>query len=152
MRKAIYWFRRDLRITDNAALSAASRQAEHVVPVYVLGEWKLNHRWTGANRQHFLCGCLAALENDLRTIGGRLVLRQGDPVAELEKLAVETGAEAIFFNRDPDLHPVCESLAQSSATVPEPATSIPCDAVRNRIAAASVARHMGSVRGRTADS
>ena len=104
MRKAIYWFRRDLRITDNAALSAASRQAEHVVPVYVLGEWKLNHRWTGANRQHFLCGCLAALENDLRTIGGRLVLRQGDPVAELEKLAVETGAEAIFFNRDPDPH------------------------------------------------
>ena len=104
MRKTIYWFRRDLRITDNTALSAASRQAEHVVPVYVLGEWKLNHRWTGANRQHFLCGCLAALENDLRTIGGRLVLRQGDPVAELEKLTVETGAEAIFFNRDPDPH------------------------------------------------
>jgi len=104
VRRAIHWFRRDLRLTDNTALSAASRQARSVFPVYVLGDWRQAHRWTGPNRQHFLCGCLAALENDLPTIGGRLLVRRGNPVAELEKLAVETGAEAIFFNRDPDPH------------------------------------------------
>ena len=104
MRKVLHWLRRDLRLTDNTALSAASLQAESVVPVFILSDWKRSHRWTGPNRQHFLCGCLAALENDLRTIGGRLVVRQGDPVAELEKLVAETGAEAIFFNRDPDPH------------------------------------------------
>ena len=104
MRRVLHWFRRDLRLTDNTALGAASSQADSLVPVYVLSEWERHHRWTGPNRQHFLCGCLAALENDLRMIGGRLVVRRGDPVAELERLAVETGAEAIFFNRDPDPH------------------------------------------------
>ena len=104
MRRAIHWFRRDLRLTDNTALSAASQQAESVIPVYVLSHWKRSHRWTGANRQHFLCGCLASLDKNLRTIGGRLVMRQGDPVAELEKLLIETKAEAVFFNRDPDPH------------------------------------------------
>lgn len=104
MNRVIHWFRRDLRLSDNSALSAASREAGSVIPVYVLSEWSGRHRWTGANRQHFLCGCLASLEKNLRTIGGRLVIRQGDPVAELEKLVVETGAEAVFFNRDPDPH------------------------------------------------
>ncbi|NBR49569.1 hypothetical protein EBU02_12140 [bacterium] len=68
----------------------------------ILSDWKKNHRWTGANRQHFLCGCLSSLAGVLAEIGGRLVIRQGDAVAELEKLALETRAEAIFFNRDPD--------------------------------------------------
>jgi deoxyribodipyrimidine photo-lyase len=104
MKRVLHWFRRDLRLTDNTALTAASRQAGSVIPVTVLSDWKRSHRWTGTNRQHFFCGCLASLEKDLRAIGGRLVVRQGDPVVELERLVVETKAEAIFFNRDPDPH------------------------------------------------
>lgn len=104
MKKVIHWFRRDLRLTDNTALSAASRESGSVVPAYVASGWTRAHRWTGANRQQFLCGCLASLDKNLATAGGRLVVRQGDPVAELEKLAAETGAEAIFYNRDPDPH------------------------------------------------
>lgn len=100
--KVIHWFRRDFRITDNTALSAASREARCVIPVYVVSRWKKSHRWTGANRQHFLCGCLESLDRNLRTIGGRLVIRQGDAVEELEKLVRETGAEAVFYNRDVD--------------------------------------------------
>lgn len=45
---------------------------------------------------------LGIVGGDMAEIGGRLVIRQGDAVAELEKLAIETRAEAIFFNRDPD--------------------------------------------------
>ncbi len=102
MKNVIHWFRRDLRVTDNTALDAAVRSSENVTTVYILSDWKKNHRWTGPNRQHFLCGCLSSLAGDLAEIGGRLVIRQGDAVAELEKLAIETRAEAIFFNRDPD--------------------------------------------------
>ena len=36
MRMALHWFRRDLRLTDNTALAAASHEAEAVVPVVVL--------------------------------------------------------------------------------------------------------------------
>ena len=102
MKTAIHWFRRDLRITDNTALAAAAKAADHVVPVYVASGWKKNHRWTGAPRQSFLCGSLASLDGNLRAIGSRLIVREGDVVAELVKLARETKAEAIFTNRDPD--------------------------------------------------
>jgi len=98
----IHWFRRDLRVSDNSALCAASAGGAMVVPVFILSEWSGNHRWTGPARQQFLCGCLESLDGNLRSLGARLIIRQGDAVAELEKLALEVRAGAIFFNRDPD--------------------------------------------------
>ena len=102
MKRAVIWFRRDLRITDNPALWAAVWRAKEVVPVYILSEWSGSHRWTGANRQQFLCGCLSSLAQNLGAIGGHLVIRRGGTVEELAKLVHETGAQAIFFNRDPN--------------------------------------------------
>jgi deoxyribodipyrimidine photo-lyase len=102
LKVVIHWFRRDLRLTDNPALAAAARDAEQVIPAYVQSTWQGSHRWTGPHRQEFLCGSLAALDGNLRSIGSRLIVRRGDAVEELEKLARETGAEAVYFNRDPD--------------------------------------------------
>lgn len=102
MKTVLHWFRRDLRITDNAALAAAAQYAESVVPVYVQSDWSGTHRWTGLHRQEFLCGSLAALDANLKSIGSRLFVRRGDAVEELARLAHEAGAEAVFFNRDPD--------------------------------------------------
>jgi deoxyribodipyrimidine photo-lyase len=102
MTLAIHWFRRDLRLCDNTALNAASAAHAEIVPAYVLSSWTKHHAWTGAPRQQFLADCLTSLDEDLRKAGARLVLRQGDAVAELEKLARETGAAAIYANRDPD--------------------------------------------------
>lgn len=102
MKRVIHWFRRDLRITDNTALNAAVSIGEEVIPVFVMSDWKGDHRWTGAARQNFLCGSLLSLQKNLEAIGGSLIIRRGDAVEELEKLAMETGATAIFANRDPD--------------------------------------------------
>ncbi len=102
MKTVLHWFRRDLRITDNTALREAARQAEQVVPVYVASDWRGTHGWTGANRQGFLCGSLASLQQNLASIGGSLVIRRGEAVGALLQLAQETGAEAIFTNTDPD--------------------------------------------------
>ena len=102
MSVAIHWFRRDLRISDNSALNAAVAAHDHVVPLYVLSVWKGEHHWCGAARQEFLCGCLRALAKNLEAKGGRLIVRQGDADAVLEKLVRETEAVAIYFARDPD--------------------------------------------------
>jgi deoxyribodipyrimidine photo-lyase len=102
MKRVIHWFRRDLRVTDNTALRSAGNGAEEVIPVYVLSRWNKHHPWTGPNRQEFLCGCLESLSKNLEAVGGRLILRAGDPVRELEKLVRETKAEAIYFNRGTD--------------------------------------------------
>ena len=96
---AIHWFRRDLRLTDNAALAAAARDSEQVVPVYVLSEWRASHSWTGAPRQQFLGDCIEALAKNLESRGSRLILRSGRADEELERLAMETRAEAVCFNR-----------------------------------------------------
>ena len=98
----IHWFRRDLRLTDNTALLHASADAETVVPVYLLSDWKADHNWTGPARQQFLCGCLDSLSNDLKSIDSRLILRDGGQVEAMRQLIKDTKAEAIYFNRDPD--------------------------------------------------
>ncbi|MCU0776469.1 MAG: DNA photolyase family protein [Akkermansiaceae bacterium] len=98
----IHWFRRDLRIADHPGLYHASRRGLPVVPVYFLSTWRGRHEWTGPNRQQFLCGCLESLARNLETIGGRLILREGDAVAGLRALIGETRAVELHFHADPD--------------------------------------------------
>jgi len=100
MKRVLHWFRRDLRITDNSALHHACSEAGEIIPVYILSTWKRNHRWTGPNRQEFLCGCLESLAKNLEHLGGRLILRSGSPAKELMKLAEETGAQSVYFNEN----------------------------------------------------
>lgn len=102
---ALVWWRRDLRLTDHRALGEAVNAVGptgEVVPVYVLSQWSGAHRWTGPNRQQFLGQCLASLDANLRAKGSRLIVRAGDAVAELLRLASETKAKEIFAHRDPD--------------------------------------------------
>ncbi len=102
MQTVIYWVRRELRLTDNLALNAAAQAARNIVPVYILSGWQREHHWTGPNRQEFLCACLESLAKNLAAHGGRLIIRCGEAADELEKLAKETGAEAIYYNLGPD--------------------------------------------------
>ena len=99
---SLHWFRRDLRLTDNTALHHAAAASAQVVPVYILSTWKREHNWTGPNRQQFFCGNLESLARNLEAIGSRLVVRSGAADKELEKLFKETGAQALYTNRDPD--------------------------------------------------
>lgn len=98
----IYWYRRDLRISDHKILKTASLQCDAVLPFYQVSAWSSSHLWTGANRQQFLCDCLASLDANLRTIGGRLIIRQGTAVETLRALIIETQADALYFQKDPD--------------------------------------------------
>lgn len=101
---SIFWFRRDLRLADNTGLLQALSGGNPVLPVYILSRWTGEHRWTGAMRQEFLCGCLHSLAANIQAKGGRLIFREGHPVSELLTLARETGAKRIFLNGDPDPH------------------------------------------------
>ncbi len=102
-RPVIHWFRRDLRIADNTALVQAAGSGCPVIPVYFLSGWRDSHAWTGPKRQHFLCGGLASLAGNLESLGGRLIVRQGDPVDGIRELVAASGAVAVHFNEDPDV-------------------------------------------------
>lgn len=94
---AILWFRRDLRLADHAALERAVAAGGPVWPVYILDE--TTRRETGAAGRWRLGESLRALAADIAARGGRLILRDGDPAAELERLIAETGADAVFWTR-----------------------------------------------------
>jgi deoxyribodipyrimidine photo-lyase len=100
MTTALWWVRRDLRLTDNQALVAALARAEQVVPVFVLDPTLLKSPFVGDKRVAFLFGGLRQLDAGLRARGSRLVVRRGDPLAELEALLGETGAIGIFAEKD----------------------------------------------------
>lgn len=100
MSTVLWWIRRDLRLSDNQALTAALAAAHHVVPVFVLDPALLASPYNSPKRQAFLFEGLRSLDADLRARGSRLIVRQGDPVAELSKLMAETGAQAIYAEAD----------------------------------------------------
>jgi deoxyribodipyrimidine photo-lyase len=93
-------FTRDLRVHDQAALSAAVREAEHVVPAFVFDEQLLSGSAGAPNRLAFLLDSLAELDRSLRERGGRLVLRRGELVDEVMSLTKASGAEAIYMSSD----------------------------------------------------
>ena len=100
MTTAIWWIRRDLRLADNEALSAAISQARRVVPVFILDPVPLSGPMSSDKRNAFLFAGLRALDADLRALGSRLILRRGRPVEELFRLSAETGASIIFAEED----------------------------------------------------
>lgn len=99
-RLAIWWLRRDLRLTDNQALTAALAAGDEVAPLFVLDERLLGATASSPRRNDFLFAGLAALDDDLRSRGSRLVVRAGDPATELARLCAETGAVGVYAERD----------------------------------------------------
>src|SRR5262245_22108 len=99
MSTALVWFRHDLRLADNPALSTAAAAAGTVIPVFVWnpgaeGEWA-----PGCASRWWLHESLRALDGALRERGSRLHLCRGDSVEALLALATETGATQVYWNR-----------------------------------------------------
>ena len=90
----IIWFRRDLRLADQAALLAAVESGEAVVPVFILDDETPKHRRMGGASRWWLHHSLISLDNDLQKLGSRLILRRGNVCDVLPALVVETGASA----------------------------------------------------------
>ena len=95
MNRTLVWYRRDLRIHDHEPLYRAARRGV-VIPVFVFDRALLLHPETGSGRVRFMLSCLASLDRDLRSHGGRLIFRAGNPVEVLPKLLKETEAEGIY--------------------------------------------------------
>jgi deoxyribodipyrimidine photo-lyase len=100
MNIAIWWIRRDLRLSDNQALQAAIAQADVVIPVFILDPKLLNSAYAAQKRIAFLYDGLRALDRELRMRGSMLVIRRGNPLDELQSLVRETGATSIYTEAD----------------------------------------------------
>ncbi len=99
MDTAIVLFTRDLRLHDNPALHQARDRARQVVPLFV-ADPALDAAERSPNRARFLAESLADLRQALRERGADLVMREGDPAAEVIRLAAEVNAGAVYLAGD----------------------------------------------------
>lgn len=92
----IMWFRQDLRLADNPALTAAAAGAARVLPVFILDDDNAEDWARGSASRWWLHHALAALDNSL---SGHLILLRGRADEILPQLAAATGATAVCWNR-----------------------------------------------------
>jgi len=98
---AIIWFRRDLRLHDHPALTAALASAEMVTPLFVLDELLLTRgRWPSPNRVAFMLASVQALDTALRRRGSRLHVVRGRPADVVPALAAAWDVGAVHVSRD----------------------------------------------------
>ena len=112
MKTNIWWIRRDLRLQDNQALVNALSTSSNVIPLFILDPLLLKKE--APARKSFLFKALESLNLDLLNRGSRLILREGDPLIELQKVFEESGAEKIFA--EARFQPLCQESRFEGST------------------------------------
>ena len=126
LKKALVWFRRDLRAHDHAALYHALCAAEQVWCVFVFDTDILDPLPRADRRVEFIHDSVVELDAALRQRGARLLVRHGRALDEVVRLAGELGVQAVCANHDDEP----DALARDAA-------------VRAALADAGVALHTG---------
>lgn len=98
--RVLCWFRRDLRLSDHAALYHALKSADEVIPVFVFDRDILTPLPGDDRRLPFILDSLKDLQTALRAHGSDLVAVHDRAVDALPALAAHWGAQAVFANRD----------------------------------------------------
>ena len=105
-KRAIVWFRQDLRLHDNEALQDALASADEIMPVYVFdervfsGKTRFGFPKTDKFRARFIIESVQDLRKTLRSLGSDLIIRKGKPEEILFELARDIKANWIFCNRE----------------------------------------------------
>jgi len=96
---SIVWFRQDLRLDDNPAFAKACSVGGAIVPVYIWAPQEEREWAPGGASRFWLHYSLLDLQEQLKSRGLDLVIRQGDSLKILETLIQDTQASNVFWNR-----------------------------------------------------
>src|ERR1700760_3400360 len=102
-KRALVWFRRDLRVADHPALAHALRTSEAVWCAFVLDKAILAGLPPDDRRVAFIRASLVDLDEQIAALSGgraRLIVRHADAADEIPRLAAELDVEAVHFHRD----------------------------------------------------
>lgn len=96
----VVWFKRDLRVHDHAALTAAVEPGAPVLPLYVLEPSLLAHPHTSPRHVELILDGLADLRESLAALGAPLVVRVGEVADVLEDLSTQVAVESIHSHEE----------------------------------------------------
>lgn len=94
---AVFWFRRDLRLSDNAALYRALKENDTVLPIFIFDTVILDKLEDKADRRvEFIHQTLLALKIQLEELGSSLLVFHGTPEAFFKHIR----PKVVYTNRD----------------------------------------------------
>ncbi len=97
----IFWFRRDLRLNDNAGLYHALKENKEVLPIFIFDKNILEKLSAKDDaRVSFLHNTISHLKKELQAIGSDLQVFYDTPLNVYKKLTVEYNIEKVYTNRD----------------------------------------------------
>jgi deoxyribodipyrimidine photo-lyase len=97
----IFWFRRDLRLEDNAGLYHALQNGEKVIPIFIFDTNILERLSDKTDaRVSFLHQTVTELNEQLTALGSGLFVRHGEPQAVIAELLQQFSVAKIFANHD----------------------------------------------------
>lgn len=98
---AVFWFRRDLRLNDNAGLYNALQQGHPVLPIFIFDTAILSKLPAKRDaRVEFIHRSLQDLKQTLQSFGSDLLVLHGEPETVWKKLLSDYNVSAVFANRD----------------------------------------------------
>jgi len=97
----IFWFRRDLRLTDNAGLYHALKSNNPGLPIFIFDTNILDKLADKADRRvAFIHAALEEMQEELRKINSSLQVFYGTPVETFKKLLSTYTIDKVFINHD----------------------------------------------------
>jgi deoxyribodipyrimidine photo-lyase len=104
--RTLYWLTEDLRLQDNAALSAAATNSASLICVFCWDtSWQESDRFgtqhLGCHREDFLKQTLHDLDQSLRQLGQQLIVIRGNPVDSISSLISQHSIDVVIRSQRP---------------------------------------------------
>lgn len=97
---AIFWHRRDLRISDNHGLLKALQSGHKVIPIFIFDTTILSHLKKEDQRIVFIYKQIEDIKGVYQSFGSDLRVYVGNPIDLIPELAAKYEAVKVFANRD----------------------------------------------------
>ena len=97
----IFWFRRDLRLNDNAALWEALKNNSSVLPIFIF-DTDILQKLPSKNdaRVSFIYKIISNLHSQLHNLGSSLKVLYGKPLEVFQELKTNFKIKNLYFNHD----------------------------------------------------
>ena len=107
----IFWFRRDLRLHDNAGLYEALTASGEVLPIFIFDSNILDELPKHDARVMFISQLLDGMQSELTKMKRSLAVFHGDPATIFKKLIKENKVTAVYTNSDYEPYAVTRDAA-----------------------------------------
>ena len=100
MKISVFWFRRDLRLTDNKALFKAFKSKNKVLPIFIFDSNIIDELPKEDPRVSFIYNQLIEINIKLSKFNSSILILQGNPLEIWIKLIHDYDIECVFVNKD----------------------------------------------------